>query len=122
VFRKLTNLLLLFALAAGVAAGTPLPSHSGEPAMMDCCKQAMEHSDSPHVAAARLCCAMNCNGPGSTNGNPSQSFSPTGTEPSPVVAVALPPVVNYKAPRPRYATRVSNSSQPTYILNLALLI
>ena len=57
-------------------------SGGGESGMMDCCKKALEQNDSPHVAAARLCCAMNCNEPGSTSSNPSQSFSQTGSEPT----------------------------------------
>ena len=121
MFKKLTNLVLVVAVAASVAAGMPLHSRSAQSAMMDCCKKALEQSDSPHVAAARLCCAMNCSEPASTNGNFGQNFSQTGAELSPVIVVALPPLANYKSQRPRYA-RMSSATKPAYILNLALLI
>ena len=56
-------------------AGVPVHSGSSESGMMDCCKKALEQDASPHVAAARLCCAMNCNEPGSTSSNTSQSWT-----------------------------------------------
>jgi hypothetical protein len=122
MFKKLTNLLLLVALAASVAAGMPLHSGSGDPEMMDCCKKALEQNDSPDVAAARLCCAMNCNEPGSTSGNASQSFSQTGSEPTPLIVAALPPASIARPLRARYEATTSTRSKPSYILNLALLI
>jgi hypothetical protein len=122
VFKKLTNLLLLIALAASVAAGMPLHSGSGEAEMMDCCKKALEQSASPHVSAARLCCAMNCNEPGSLSGNTSQSFSQTGSEPISLIVAGLPPASVLKPSPARYEARTSSRSKPAYILNLALLI
>jgi hypothetical protein len=122
MLKGLTNILLSLAVGGSVAAGMPMHSGGGESGMMDCCKKALEENDSPHVAAARLCCAMNCNEPGSTSGNPGQNYSQTGTEPSPQVVVALPPATNQSLSRARYTTRRSTTSKPTYILNLALLI
>jgi len=122
VLKKLTNLLLILALAGSVAAGMPMHSGSAESGMMDCCKKALEQNDSPHVAAARLCCAMNCNEPGSTSSNTSQSFSQTGSEPSPLVGVVLPPATIRRQLLTHYTLTSSTHSQPAYILNLALLI
>ena len=119
--KWLTSFLLVLTLGSGVLAGTPVHSSAGESGMMDCCKKALEQNESPHVAAARLCCAMNCNEPGSTTSSPGQAFTQTGLEPSPSV-VLLPPASNYKPLNVRYAETGSSSSKPAYILNLALLI
>jgi hypothetical protein len=101
-----------------------MPIHSGgsKSGMMDCCKKALKKNDSPHVAAARLCCAMNCNEPGSTSGNASQSFSQTGSEPTPAIVASLPETALHRQLRPRYQQLSATRSKPAYILNLALLI
>lgn len=122
VFKKLTNLLLLLAVASSVAAGTPLHSDSGESDMMDCCKKALEKDVSPHVAAARLCCAMNCNEPGSTNSNTTQSSYQTGSEPTPPIVAALPAASFARRWNARYRRLSPTYSKPAYIVNLALLI
>jgi hypothetical protein len=122
VFTKLTNLILILAVGSSVAAGMPMHSGSSEPAMMDCCKKALEENGTPQVAAARLCCAMNCNEPGSTNGQTSQNFRQTDAEPTTSAVVSLPSTANYKSLRPSYLSTTSSSSKPAYILHLALLI
>jgi hypothetical protein len=116
------SLVLVLTLGGGVLAGMPMHSGGSESGMMDCCKKAMEQSNSPHVAAARLCCAMNCNEPGSTAGNTSQNFSRAGLEASSPSVLPFPPVTNYKPLRAHYGSISSTHSEPTYILNLALLI
>jgi hypothetical protein len=122
VFKKFIILALILAVAGSVAAGMPMHSRGAESGMMDCCKKALEHNDSPHVAAAQLCCAMNCNEPGSTSGNASLSFSQTGSEPTSLVVVALPPAGIQRQLRVHYPLANPTHSQPAYILNLALLI
>jgi hypothetical protein len=119
--KWLVSLVLVLTLAGSVLAG--IPTHSGDTGsgMMDCCKKALEQDDSPRVAAARLCCAMNCNDPASTNGNPGQSSFQTGLEPTPLVVAALTPATNHRWIRARSA-RTTTNSKPAYILNLALLI
>jgi hypothetical protein len=119
--KRIASLTLVLMLCGSVLAGVAVHSGSSESGMMDCCKKALEQNDSPHVAAARLCCAINCNEPGTSN-NPSQNFSQTGSEPTPLIALALPPTSIQRTVRARDALRTSALSQPTYILNLALLI
>jgi hypothetical protein len=122
MIKRIASLTLVLVLGGSVLAGVPMHSGSSESGMMDCCKKALEQDASPHVAAARLCCAMNCNEPGSTSSNTSQSFSQTGSEPSPIIVAALPTTSLSKQLRARYELLSASPSQPTYILNLALLI
>lgn len=122
MIKRIASLTLVLMLGGSVLADVPMHSGSSESGMMDCCKKALEQNDSPHVAAARLCCAINCNEPGPTSNNPSQNFSQTGSEPTPLIALALPPTSIQRTVRARDALRTFALSQPTYILNLALLI
>jgi len=120
--KRVASVVLVLSLVGSVLAGLPMHSGSGESGMMDCCKKAMEQSNSRHVAAARLCCAMNCNEPGSPSGNTSQAFFETGSEPTPILTVALPPASLSKLSRTRDTARNSIHAKPAYIHNLALLI
>jgi hypothetical protein len=56
--KRLTLLMVILSLAAGVLAGTPL--HAPKDGMMECCKRAKSKEHSPQAEAARLCCALNC--------------------------------------------------------------
>lgn len=56
--RRLTLLIVILSLAAGVLAGTPL--HAPNDNMMECCKRAKSKESSSKAEAARLCCALNC--------------------------------------------------------------
>jgi hypothetical protein len=120
--KRIASLVLVLLLGGSVLAGVPMPSSGGESGMMDCCKKALEQDNSPHVAAARLCCAMNCNKPGPTSNPSSQSFSQTGSEATPLITMALPPTSFERPLRARHTTGTSARSKPSYILNLALLI
>jgi hypothetical protein len=120
--KRVTNLLLILAVGGSVSAGIPLHSGSSESGMMNCCKKALEENNSPQVAAARLCCAMNCDEPGPVGGNTSQGFSQSAVQPSPSVVLALPQVTSYKPLRARHELTESTDSKPAYILYLALLI
>ena len=113
-------MVLLAALCGGVTAGVPLHSSMNE-AMMDCCKVALAHDESPTTAAARLCCALNCEEPGPTTATLAQAAS---VSPPSTVAV-IPPVVAHDLNPSLHAHSVSpnrRNFQPQYILNLALLI
>lgn len=115
-----TSLVLLAALSGGVTAGVPMHSSMNED-MMDCCKAALAHDDSPATSAARLCCALNCQEPGSTTATVAQTAS---VSPPSTLAV-IPPVVAHDFNPSLHAYFVSahlRTSQPQYILNLALLI
>jgi hypothetical protein len=130
MLKRLTSLLLLLAVGAGVASGAPLHSGGREcdmedsMEMMDCCKRARSAGDTPEVQAARLCCAVNCqnggaDGPASTARVPAPTAAPS----HPAAAPAAPPAL--LAPhQERRGLRPSQAeeSPPVYLLNLAFLI
>ena len=126
MLKRFTAILLLVALGAGVASGVPTHSGGEECGMhdvMDCCKRAREHGGAPEVAAARLCCAVNCQHSGTTGGSAAPRVSsPEAVSPHPAAPVPGPYAVTNGAPR-RDASYVSSAaSPPAYLLNLALLI
>jgi len=127
MLRKLTNFLLILTVASSVAAGVPLHSNEQECSMggdMDCCKKALLATQTPQVAAARLCCAVNCSTDGTSNPTSNSNLSPqsqsvVSTHPASGLAVlnshfALRFIVTSHGP-PTY-------SEPAYIRHLALLI
>lgn len=71
--RRLTLLIVILSLAAGVLAGTPL--HAPKDNMMECCKRAKSKERSSKAEAARLCCALNCSTTTPTSSG--TSFNPT---------------------------------------------
>lgn len=126
--KWLTAFVLLLIMTGSALAGIPM--HSGEQgcamsdmAGMDCCAKAQAQSEAPAASVARLCCALNCSQPGSTNA-PANVLRL-----SPLRAIVLHPatiqppaaIVN-----PRFDsdwTQVHpQNSKPTYIRHLALLI
>ena len=128
MFKRLTAILLLLALAAGVASGAPLHSGKDECDMggameeMDCCKRARMQGDTPEILAARLCCAVNCQNGGTTGAAhatrvtpPQQAPSHPASAPSPFLLTVL------REPRRDLPAR-PNESPPVYLLHLALLI
>ena len=114
------SLVLLAALSGGVTAGVPMHSSMNE-AMMDCSKAALAHNDSPATAAARLCCALNCQEPGPTTATVAQTVSTS----LPSTVAAIPRLVTHDLNPSLHLHSVSpnrRTIQPPYILNLALLI
>ena len=121
-----TALILTIVLTGSAFAGVPL--HSGEkkcPMMGtdDCCEKAESQNASPQTYAARLCCSLNCNVPGTTG--------PTGaTVKAPQNATALNSALNtptaYLIPvrglRAFSAPERNQHSPPIYLQHLALLI
>lgn len=77
--KRFTSIVLLIAIAGGVAAGMPLHS-GGHGKMSSCCKKAKSGEQSAAANAARLCCAANCTDLAGTTSGPSV--------PSPVVLKA----------------------------------
>jgi hypothetical protein len=125
MMKRLSALALVLALGVSVLAGVPLHSNDNEcsmTGMMDCCKLAQMQMDSPEAAAARLCCAINCSQPAQTESTSAARRS------TPAVAPVHPAVAALPATSPRFSP-FGNSTfphsanpQPSYILNLALLI
>jgi hypothetical protein len=120
------SFILIVMLTGSALAGVPM--HSSEKScplmgMADCCKKAQSQNPTPQVAAARLCCSLNCSLPGTTGS--------TGVEPkTPSPALALHNLPN--TPASYVATlrgaMVNSSpernqhSPPIYLQHLALLI
>ncbi|MEO8434613.1 MAG: hypothetical protein ABI596_06935 [Pyrinomonadaceae bacterium] len=123
-----TSLLLILTLGASVISGMPLHSNEEKCAMhgmsgMDCCSTAQGHGNETEVAAARVCCAVNC--PQSGTSGPSGVQLPRGAT---VLAAVYPTLVQPPMPTPipslvsSWAHSPPPSSNPAYIRNLALLI
>jgi hypothetical protein len=126
--KRLACLFLLLVLMGGAFAGVPLRSGESECGMdgmmdMDCCKAALMQKETPKVADAKLCCALNCAQNGTTS--PPNSVRVTPPPPArssshPAIARPLPnssflfhPIDRLHGPP---------NSGPTYLRNLALLI
>src|SRR5216117_3182320 len=84
---RLTSLMLVLFICAGLSAGMPLHSNEQECSMpemagMDCCKKAAQaESLTPEVSTARLCCALNCPQSGTTGSTGSQLPRPLASQP-----------------------------------------
>ncbi|HYE15470.1 MAG TPA: hypothetical protein VD968_13590 [Pyrinomonadaceae bacterium] len=128
--KRLTTILLLLALGAGVASGAPLHAGAeecdmgGAMEMMDCCKRARSVGNTPEIQAARLCCAVNCQ-QGGANG-PSSAVRVS----APQVAAQHPAATSSPMPAPLAPPRAwrdpglssADESPPLYLINLAFLI
>src|SRR5258708_37985252 len=95
--KRLASLFLLVVLRGSAFPGVPLHSGQSDSGMslmdMDCCKAALLQQQTPEVADARLCCALNCaqNGTTSPPGNVRITPpSPARTSSPPAIAQALP--------------------------------
>jgi hypothetical protein len=125
--KRLASLFLLLALVGSAFAGVPLHFGEGECGMsmmeMDCCKAALLQQQTPEVADAKLCCALNCAQNGTTTPPSSVRVTPPApvrVSSSPVLAQALPIV----SLRFQNIDRLHGppGSAPAYLRNLALLI
>lgn len=121
------SLLLILTLGAGVLSGMPL--HTDEQSCahgmsgMDCCKTAQGQGNEYEVAAARVCCTVNCpqsGTPGSSRVRIPKTYLG--------IAVTFPPAALSVVPGrvPVFCWSPSHSpppdSNPAYIRNLSLLI
>lgn len=126
--KRVASLVLLLVLAAGTFAGVPLHFGESECTMdgmteMDCCKAALMQTETPEVADAKLCCALNCAQnrttfpTGSIRATPP---SPARTASHPAIALTLPDA----SLRFRRSDRLHGppGAAPTYLRHLALLI
>ena len=123
--KRLASLFLLLVLTGSTFAGMPLHFGDGECSMhgmMDCCKAALMANDSPEIAAAKLCCAVDC----PTNGSTSSRVAPLRAPAS----VRVPTYMVTHRPwttagvlfwRSEYV-HGPPGSPPAYLLNLAFLI
>jgi len=126
MMKWFTTLVLVVTLGGSVLAGIPLHSNDNECTMsgvMDCCRAALNRSNTPQVASARLCCSLNCSQNGTTPANglrvqpkmqPSLSAHPSGAQ------AILPsmPVLRLSS----HSHGPTTDSNPAYVRHLALLI
>ena len=126
--KQLAALVLLLVLVGGAFAGVPLQFGGSECGMdemmggMDCCKAALLQSQSPEVADAKLCCALDCAQSGTTSPPPGIRVTPPAPArlldhpviPQPIVRLAVFGQIDSQHGPP--------GSPPAYLLNLAFLI
>lgn len=127
--KWLTSAFLLFALASGVLAGTPVFSGNAENGMsaMECCKKKAKDCDAESVSAAQLCCAVNCNNPAPNAPGASFNFSPVAVIISDSILKQLAALFNRAKPTQAVSVSFERKTlpqefQPKYIQNHSFLI
>lgn len=130
MMKRLATLILIALLGGSVLTGAPL--HAGEQnleacpmgGMMDCCQSAQSPSDTPEVAAARLCCMVNCQQTGvpaaSSSALPSVSLPATNAFLSAIIQSS--DAFQHILLRSVIEQAHQSHSPPQYIRHLALLI
>jgi hypothetical protein len=125
--KRLASLFLLLVLVGSAFVGAPL--HSGESDCgismmdMDCCKAALLQQQTPEVADAKLCCALNC----AQNGTTTPPGSVRITPPAPA-RTSSPPAIAQALPNSSFRSQSIDRLHgppvpaPSYLHNLALLI
>lgn len=126
--KRFASLVLLVIMADSVVAGVPLHFGQTECSMsgmmeMDCCKAGLMRQETPEIASAKLCCALNCaqDGTNSPPGNVRVTRPLTTIADShPALARSLP-IASFLFQR---LDRLHGPPGPTrpYLRNLALLI
>lgn len=128
MMKPLTSLFLLIVFGIGAVAGMPMHddvqkrSMSG---MMECCEKARSHSQTPEVASAKLCCALNCRLPGSTvpTSQTHLNLFPNFVARHPATVRSSFIGTNLRSPRfDVFQLSQKLHSPPAYISHLALLI
>jgi hypothetical protein len=125
--RRLTIFMLVAVTVSGALTGV----HGNEGrhkcpmmGMSDCCEKAGLQAATPQVSAARLCCALNCTEPGTTN--PTGAFNVSPSLSLAAHSGVVPPAVAaspYALPHHAYSSpSPPKDSHPAYIRHLALLI
>ncbi len=130
MMKRLATITLITLLCGSVLTGAPL--HAGEQNqeacpmgdMMDCCQSAQSTSNMPEVAAARLCCLINCQQTGipaaSASALPSVSLPATNAFPS--ATIQSPDALQHIPLRGAIEQTHQSHASPEYIRHLALLI
>jgi hypothetical protein len=121
--KWLTSLALIIALGGSALAG--VPARKRDPKMASCCKAALMHPDQAVHLKAKLCCALGCTEPAPTSpsgvkNNFTRSAKifqhPAFIQPQSYV----PPGAHLRLSAS--SSYLTDSSPPTYIRHLALLI
>lgn len=121
-------MFLLVVLCGSAVVGMPLHSRGrgcNMPGMeegMDCCAEAQAQQDTPEVAAARLCCAFNCQTPGTTPTASELSLSPPAVVAQHPATFQTPFAILNSILRYNSAREHPQHSPPAYIRHLTLLI
>src|SRR5437870_995823 len=124
--KRLTSLSLLLVLVGSAFAGVPL--HFGESGCgmammdMDCCKAALTQKETPEVAAARLCCAVNCTQIGTPTLSTNVRLSLSARVSVPARPDSMVPTACLPLRYLNLSHRPANDSHPAYIRHRALLI
>ena len=129
VIKRLTAALLILTFGAGVVSGAPLRTgreecHEEEPAAetSHCAGLARSAEESPEAQAARLCCALNCQGQGAGG----TAYAPQVPSPRPAAThpASVAPAAALTLPREQRGPSAArpDESPPVYLLKLALLI
>ncbi|CAN5321288.1 hypothetical protein BH10ACI3_BH10ACI3_27500 [soil metagenome] len=123
--KRLTMLMVILALAAGVLAGTPL--HDPNDGMMECCKRARSKEHSKAAEVSRLCCAMNCSTSSPIPSGSSFNPAPTNIAISSSIADQIAALFAKEKATPMSATAYSRevlprTFQPSYIQHHSFLI
>lgn len=129
--KWLTSAFLLFALAFGVLAGTPVFSGgvAGGMSAMECCKKKAKGCDgAASLSAAMACCMVNCNSPAPTSPGASFNFTPSIVIISDSIFRQIAALLKKEKPAPTAVffaierQTFSQKFQPKYIQNHSLLI
>jgi len=130
MMKRLAALILIALIGGSAVNGAPL--HAGRQnqeacpmgGMMDCCQSAQSQSNTPEVAAARLCCMVNCQQTGipaaSASALPFVSLPATNAFLS--ALIQSPDAFQQVPLRSAIEQAHQSHSPPQYIRHLALLI
>jgi hypothetical protein len=125
MLTRVLILFVLFALAGGVASGTPL--HARNDKMMKCCDKAKSKDRSPSAEAARICCATNCSNSAPIAPGGSSNFTPSNVTIYKLIAEQIaalfPKKIATSSATPQHTREIiSRTFQPRYIQHNSLLI
>lgn len=124
--KRLASLFFLLVLTGSTFAGVPLHFRDSECSMhgmTDCCEAALMANDSPEVAAAKLCCALDCPTSGSTSqSSVSHLRLPTSTQVPTYAVNGRPWTVSVVLISGTECVHGPPGSPPAYLLNLTFLI
>lgn len=122
MLKWFTSLILVASLSGSLTAGVQMHA-AMDMQMMDCCKAALEHNESPATSGARLCCVVNCQEPAPTSSSTvKSSSSATAMHATAAKGLRAFPQELHASLRNYQSLQYSAFSPPPYLSNLALLI